>query len=389
MKVVRLSSSFEPPATALTPAGVRFNPVGGVQNHTAQLTRALDRRGVRQVVVTSRPPTAPLLQEMGRARIVRVGLLPTRRWRGLYALPAAGVVPVVARDADVLHAHVTIDLGLVPIAVATARLHRLPLVVTLHASLRHTLLVEDRRTERIRTYGGGVEGWATRRAAAVITLTPRLAALLGEDGVAPERVHVIPSGVTPAEFAGPFADPLPGVPRPRVAYLGRLEGEKDVATLLRAFARLARADAQLVLVGDGAERPHLEALARELGVRARTHLAGFVPHEEVPAFLAHADVLVLPSRFEELGSALLEGMHMGVPIVASDTGGITGAVGHEEAGLLVAPGDVAGFAAALDRVLGDEALAARLGAQGRARTRAVDWDVLAGRVLEVYESVAG
>ncbi len=387
MKVVRLSSSFEPPASALTADGVRFNPIGGVQNHTAQLTRALDRRGVRQVVVTSRPPTAPRRQRMGRARIIRLGF-PIPRWRGLYALPAAGVVPVVARDADVVHAHVTIDLGLVPIAVATARLHRLPLVVTLHASLRHTLLVEDRRTERIRAYGGAVEGWATRNAAAVITLTPRLAALLGDDGVAPERVHVISSGVTAAEFAGPFADPVPELPRPRVMYLGRLEGEKDVATLVRALAQLERTDARLMLVGDGAERPHLEALARTLGVSDRVHLAGFVAHEEVPAFLAHADVLVLPSRFEELGSALLEGMHMGVPIVASDTGGITRAVGHDEAGLLVAPGDVAGFARALNRVLGDPELAARLGAEGRRRTQAADWDALAGRVLAVYESVA-
>jgi starch synthase len=75
-------------------------------------------------------------------------------------------------------------------------------------------------------------------------------------------------------------------------------------------------------------------------------------------------------------------------VVASDTGGITRAVGHEEAGLLVPPGDAAGFAAALDRVLGDPGLAARLGAEGRRRTRAVDWDALAGRVLSLYESVA-
>jgi glycosyltransferase involved in cell wall biosynthesis len=389
MHVLRLCSSFEAPPTALTGAGVRFNPVGGVQNHTAQLTRALDRRGVEQTVVTSRPPTARHVERVGRAaRVIRLGL-PTPRWRQLYALPAAAVVPVAGRGADVVHVHVTIDLGIVPIAVATARLHGLPLVITIHASLRHTLLVEDRRTARIRALGGGLESWVARRADAVITLTPRLAALLASDGVPADRLHVISSGVTPEEFAGPFADPLPGVARPRVLYVGRLEPEKDVATLVRAFGMLRAPGARLVLVGDGSQRAPLRRLADELGLGPRVTMPGYVPHDRVPAFLAHADALVLPSRFEELGSVLLEGMHMGVPVVASDTGGITAAVGHEQAGLLVPPEQPARFAAALERVLGDPALARRLGEEGRRRTRAVDWNHLAGRTLDVYEAVAG
>jgi hypothetical protein len=57
--VLRLCSVFEPPPSALVGKGVRFDPVGGMQNHTAELTQALDRRGVLQKVLTTRPPTAP------------------------------------------------------------------------------------------------------------------------------------------------------------------------------------------------------------------------------------------------------------------------------------------------------------------------------------------
>ena len=65
LRVLRLCSVFEPPASAIEGKGARFDPIGGMQNHTAELTRALDRRGVLQTVVTTRPPTAPLLQRLG------------------------------------------------------------------------------------------------------------------------------------------------------------------------------------------------------------------------------------------------------------------------------------------------------------------------------------
>lgn len=385
LHVLRLCSSFEPPTPALAPRFAAFNVVGGMQNHVANLTRALDRQGVAQTVLTSRAPTAPLAQRIGeRGLVLRPGLAVARA-RGVYALGAAVIAPVVARRADVVHAHVTIDLGLVPVAAAVARLHRLPLVVTVHTSLRHSLEVTDARTRRIQRWGGAVEHWVERRADAVIALAPRLRDRLTGDGIAPGKVHVIPSGVDPRRFAGRPADPFPDLRRPRLVFVGRLEPEKDVAVLLRAAARLAR-PVHIVVVGDGSERAPLLRLARELGIAGRVRLTGFLPHAELPAVLAHADVLVHPSRMEELGTAIVEAMYAGLPVVVSDCGGIP--VAHGREGLRVTPGDVDGFAAAIERVLGEAELARRLGAAGRRRARREhDWDVLAARVLDVYRAV--
>ena len=87
---------FEPPASALVGKGVRFDPIGGMQNHTAELTRALDRRGVVQTVLTTRPPTAPYFQRLGEhARVIRLGF-PVRRFRQLYAPQAAIIAPILA-----------------------------------------------------------------------------------------------------------------------------------------------------------------------------------------------------------------------------------------------------------------------------------------------------
>jgi glycogen synthase len=85
LRVPRLCSVFEPPASALHGRGARFDPIGGMQDHTAVLTRALGRRAVDQVVVTTRPPTARWVERLGpRTTVIRVGL-PTPRLRRLYA----------------------------------------------------------------------------------------------------------------------------------------------------------------------------------------------------------------------------------------------------------------------------------------------------------------
>jgi glycogen synthase len=386
LRVLRLCPAFEPPAAALAPRFARFNPLGGVQVHTGHLTRGLDAAGVGQAVLTTRPPAAPVVERLGRhAMVVRVGRSGANGGAA-GALARAALAPALGRHVDVVLAHFTIELWPVPLAVAVARLHRAPLVVTIHYSLRHTLEPSDERARAIRRRVGAVERWLAGRTDAVIALTPRLRDLLCADGVAAERVHVIPSGVDAGRFTGRPPDPFPGLPRPRVLCVGRLEPEKDAATLLRAAAR-SRHDPQVLLVGDGSLRPALARLARELGIADRVTLTGYVPPARLPAVLAHADALVHPARMEELGTAVVEAMYARLPVVVSDAGGIP--VGHGVEGLRVPPGDAAAFAAALDRVLGDRALARRLGEAGRARARAEhDWRTLAGRVLTVYESLA-
>jgi glycogen(starch) synthase len=386
VRVLRVCSVFEPPATVDVGRVARFDPLGGMQNHAGELTRALDALGVRQHVVTSRPPGAARRGRFGRHAVVHRLGWPVPAARQFYSLPALPLVVRLGLGADLVHAHLGEDLAVLPLAAAAARRHRLPLVVTVHTSLRHTLAVSGARSLLLKVLGGGLERRAEHRAAAVIALTPRLAGLLAADGVPADRVHVIPSGVNPVLFAGPLPDPFPDVPRPRVVFVGRLHPQKGVANLVRAAPLLTTAGVQVLLVGDGPDRRRLERLAaRAAGPPIR--FVGFIPHERVPAALAAADVVVLPSRYEELGSVLLEAMQAGRPVVATAAGGIPDAVRDGVTGLIVPPDRPAELAAAVDRVLGDPALAARLSARARARARDYDWPSLARRVLGVYEQV--
>jgi glycogen synthase len=358
-----------------------------MQNHTAELTRALDRRGVLQTVLTTRPPTAPHLQRLGdHARVIRLGL-PVRRFRQLYAPQAAVLAPILAARADVVHVHLGEDLAVLPVGAAAARLHRLPLVLTVHTSLRHTLAVSDLRSAILKTLGGPIERWGEHSADAVLAITPRLFRLLVSDGVEADRVHLIPPGVNPSLFEGPFEDPFSGVGRPRVLFVGRLAPQKGVRVLVAAAGLLEDESAQVLLVGDGPERPALEREAERLGVGGRLHFVGFLAHDRLPAVMSHADLLVLPSLYEELGTVLLEAMQAGLPIVASKTGGIPDVIEDGVNGMLVPPGDPEAIALAIDRLLANRDLARRLSEGAQEGGKDYDWEVLAGRILRVYRGV--
>jgi 2-deoxystreptamine N-acetyl-D-glucosaminyltransferase/2-deoxystreptamine glucosyltransferase len=206
-------------------------------------------------------------------------------------------------------------------------------------------------------------------------------------GARKDIVHVIPSGVDARRFAPPGTDPVPDLPRPRILYVGRLATQKGVRTLLEAVPLLRCRQARLLLVGDGPLRAKLERQAARLGLAGRVCVTGFVPHAQVAAYLHHADLLVLPSVYEELGSVLVEAMQAGLPVVASAVGGIPEVVADGVTGRLVPPGDPAPLAAAIDEVLGDPGLAHRLGEAARARAPAYHWERLAEQVLDVYRTL--
>jgi glycogen(starch) synthase len=389
LRVLRLCSVFEPPASALTGRGARFDPIGGMQEHTGSLTRVLDRRGVRQCVLTTRPPTAPWLERIGERTVVVRVALPLRRPRQLYALPAAVLAAPLGRHADLVHVHLGEDLAILPLAALAARARRLPVVLTVHCSLAHTLDVHDLRSHLLHTLGGWIERRGEAEAAATLVYTRRLADLLvQEQDCGP--VRVMRRGIDGRAFAAARAanGRRGGSPR-RILFVGRLVDAKGVSTLVSAFSRLETRGAELVLVGDGPRRAELEGLARRLGIAGAVRITGFVPHEHVPALLAAGDLLVLPSRYEELGTVLVEALHAGLPVVASRVGGIPEVVEDGVTGLLVPPGDARALAAAIDAVLGDELLAGRMSAAALRRAPAYELERVGAEVHALYAHLVG
>jgi glycosyltransferase involved in cell wall biosynthesis len=170
--------------------------------------------------------------------------------------------------------------------------------------------------------------------------------------------------------------------QPIVLVVARLDPQKGHRHLLAAAQEVP--DAVFVFAGDGPERPTLEAMARDLGVRERVRFLG--ERSDVPDLLAACDVFVLPSLYEGLPISVLEAMAARRPVVATAIGGTDEAVAEGETGLLVPPADPPSLAAALRRLLADGELRARLGQAGRARVVVrFSSESMVRRVMDVYE----
>lgn len=180
-----------------------------------------------------------------------------------------------------------------------------------------------------------------------------------------------------------------------VSFIGRLAPQKDVPSLLEAWAEIAPKDShlRLVVVGEGPERANLERLAARLGIQDSVHFLGF--REDVRELLTASDVFVMPSLWEGQPLSLLEAMAAGLPVVATDIKGIRGTVRNEIEAILVAAGNPAELASALERVTSDPALRAKLGEAARKRAEELFDPVFIGQQLRdlycrlVEEKIAG
>lgn len=198
-------------------------------------------------------------------------------------------------------------------------------------------------------------------------------------GIDPSKVMYIPNGIDARRFL-PFHGPerkraLLGEFAPPgtllIVTIGRLDPVKDHAGLINAFHRLCEADTQtgarlrLVIIGGGRQRENLEQQVERLGLSDRVRLLG--ERAGTATLLAECDIFALSSIAEGMPGVLLEAMASGLPVVATDVGGVAEVVADGVTGTLVAPADPAALAAALDRYVRDPELRQQHGRAGLAR----------------------
>jgi glycosyltransferase involved in cell wall biosynthesis len=341
--------------------------VGGPATHGPDFARFLRDRGHRVEVVTM-ADAEPTEQPVPVHAVSRRRPFPVRysdvAWKGLRR----------ARKADVVYATATYAA-----AAAAAGVAGKPLVVKLVSDPAYE------RAWRLGLFRGALEDFeavpeprvavlrrlrtfALRRAERIVVPSAYLAQIAAQWGLDPSRIDVLvnpappPMDVSPAEL-GPST----------FVFVGRLTTQKDLGTLLDAFATVD--DAELVIVGDGPERAKLEARADE-----RVRFVGALPRQQVLGHLAGARAAVLSSAWENLPHAAVEALAVGTPVVSTAVGGVPEVVHDGENGLLVPPGDVAAFGDALRKVASDDALRARLAAAAKPSVAAIGRDAIYERL---------
>ena len=245
---------------------------------------------------------------------------------------------------------------------------------------------------------GATLRWASRHARVLVCDSRHVAdQLIDRVGISPERVEVVPCGVDD-RFRRPPDDAAVldvlgrhGLERGRYLLgLGVMSAREDASVIVRALERSTAGLGHRALVLTGPDRHGVGGAAetaRSLGIDQRVHRPGFVPEDDLVPLLAGAAALVHPSRDEGFGFTPLEAMAVGTPVIASDAGSLPETTGG--AALLVDPDDVDGWAAAIERVVGDPAERVALVAAGRQHQAAFTWDRTAARMLAVYDRAVG
>ncbi len=330
----------------------------GVVTSLLTTKRELERLGHEVVVF------APQIPGNGCGRTEDVIWVRAREFRHypgyrLAMYPGREVEQIEEIDADVVHSH---GIGFMGIkGMWSAWQCKRPLVLTFHTMVMDALTYYSPFHLDLNLLERGLRLYLRvflHKCRAVVV--PSFAILREIESFAPRMrlTDVIPTGVDVRRFR-------PDVDGSRirekwaldesevVLHVGRIAFEKDLATLVDAFARLKtwRRGAKLLFVGRGPYEPQLKVLVRRKGLASDVVFAGFVPDEELPEYYAAADAFAIPSKFETQGLVVLEAMASGTPVAGANYRAIPEFVRDGKNGFLFPPGDARAAAAAIDLCL--------------------------------------
>ena len=327
---------------------------GGQEIRILTEAAGMQARGHRVVVHGAHG--SRLVAEAPRFGVPAVALpIGRKRPAGVVALRRA----LRAAPFDIVNTHSSTDTWLCALALRAAGMRAAPVLVrTRHVSVP---VPNDAATR-----------WLYRRATARLVTTGEAlrATLIRDNGIDPERIDSIPTGIDATHYTP--GDPSAaraalGLPAgvPIIGIVATLRSWKGHRYLLEALARQSTRAARLVIVGDGPQRAALEAQVDTLGLRERVVFAG--QQDDVAPWLRALDVFALPSYANEgVPQALLQAMFAGVACVTTDAGAIPEIARDGETARIVAKQDAQALADGLDALLADPALRARLSATARA-----------------------
>lgn len=296
---------------------------------------------------------------------------------------------------EIIHTHHPFLLGKIAMKISKAK--KIPLVFTYHAMYEHYIhyiplvpvsFLKSAVIKKVMNFANN--------ASAVVAPSLSVAEVLRKRGIK-TLVRIIPTGIELDKFK------ITATARQKtretwnardgstvIVTFARLAPEKNFEFVLKAFARLindyAMDDLMLVVGGDGPSKNSLENLAETLGIKKNTLFPGAIKHENIPDFLAGADIFAFASLSETQGLVTLEALAAGLPAVVVDAPGSRDVVENGKSGLIAKP-EIADFTGILHKVITDFNLRKRLSEGARERAKEFSEDKIAQRLNELYKEL--
>ena len=227
--------------------------------------------------------------------------------------------------------------------------------------------------------------WSLKKADLVHCVSTHIAKAAKKLGA--REVNIVPNGVDTAIFRPGDKFQLRkklgyGLKDKIVVSTSRLTPKNGLDYLIKALAPLG--NVKLIIIGEGEQRKHLESMIQELKLSNRVFLPGALPHQELPQYLAIADVFCRPSVNEGFGISFIESMACRIPTIGTAVGGITDIINHGENGILVPPEDTRALSRVLKRVIEDGNLAKKIAEKG---FQTVKEKFTWGKILQQMENI--
>ncbi len=361
--------------------------ISGVTHHIALSKACLEKKGHAVFVFTFRQGN----YRDSEPNIIRSRGIPLLGTGFSIALRYPAPVQKLLQSMDIAHVHHPFVSG--RLALRYCRPRGIPIVFTNHT--RYDLYNDSYLPGPLKAIGRvGLRMYLPRFYRAVdLVIVPSegMRQVLHSLG-AEVDVEVVPNGID----LRPFLNPSHIYPRASLGwdekdivyiYVGRLGPEKNLPFLLRAFDAAVRAcdRLRLVLVGDGPQRASLEEFVRHFGLSAHVHFVGAQPYDQIPSFLAMADVFVTASISESQGLTLIEAMAAGLPALGIRSPGIADSIQDGYNGYLVAEANLGAFVAKILILAQDEQVRRQMGLHARQLAHAYDLEHTTTLLLKHYE----
>jgi glycosyltransferase involved in cell wall biosynthesis len=371
-----------------------YPPVGGGAGYaTANIARSLVQLGIDAEVLTSRidgekdgevVDGVPVHRVWSwRVNIHDCGL------RGAYTYVLSAALKRrqlhAQRGYDIEHFFFSMPTGLLTLLPGASP--GVPYIVSLRGSDVPGYDPFNRKVETIHALLKPVTRRIWNRASKVVALSNALADTARK--TAPHLdIDVIPNGIDTEQFSPP--ERRSSRSSIRLITVARLLERKGIQTILEACAKPTQLPVMLQIVGTGPYEAELRAMVDWLGLGDRVEFLGYVPNEELPRYYRKSDIFVLPSETESFGLVFAEAMSCGLPIAASDVGGIPETVRDGVDGLLCPPGDPAKLRENIVQLMSSSETRKEISDSQRQRIlEHYPWEHIAARYADVYRETLG